>query len=86
MAAVITSLYRAYCYARLLEMRKNRRRLMRPTRFGWLVLRSLEPEITNSSKDYDFSHIGIRSPANIAFRLMQAAWLREAAGQSSRGR
>jgi hypothetical protein len=32
MAAVITSLYRAYCYARLLEMRRNRRRLARPYR------------------------------------------------------
>jgi hypothetical protein len=48
MAAVITSLYRAYCYARLLEMRKNRRRLVRPTRFRLAGIRSLEPEITNA--------------------------------------
>jgi hypothetical protein len=27
MSAIISSLYRAYCYARLLEMRRNRRRL-----------------------------------------------------------
>jgi hypothetical protein len=27
MSALISSIYRAYCYARLLEMRRNRRRL-----------------------------------------------------------
>jgi hypothetical protein len=43
MAAVITSLYRAYCYARLLEMRSDAW-----CGQGWLVLRSLEPEITNA--------------------------------------
>jgi hypothetical protein len=59
MAAVITSLYRAYCYARLLEMRRNRRRLVR-TRLA----STSQPRARNNE---------CRSSANIAFRLMQAA-------------
>jgi hypothetical protein len=48
MSALISSIYRAYCYARLLEMRRNRRRLgaanARPAGWSQRALGNLSQE------------------------------------------